>query len=268
MANVRSYVPDFRPVKQAFALLNATPEEIIVRWGGLQVTIPPVDVVGHRPAKDEEGNPIAGTAVIEDGYGPDTTGRPPSKGSPPNWFAADAIKNILQIDPDSGEAIGPSARKGISVLPVGPTTYQIEEARAHGKERYQAFLVEWANETVQAYQTARERNQMAGYAPPPPGTDYQRAVLILQKAHQKLKQEMGFELDAVEEGVDKDALQFEAFAQAEAMALAKKAAESANVDQTELAEKLLQNPEVRNKLKRKYSIRQRGHMDVPLTEDA
>ncbi|NIN66110.1 MAG: hypothetical protein GTO63_15730 [Anaerolineae bacterium] len=260
MSNANQYLPDFKPQVMSYVLHNATPEEIILRWGGLQMTVPPVDVVGHRPALAEDGSPIPGTFVIRDTYTSKPGGGIPRKGDPPNWFAATAIRNILKIDPETGEAVGPDARKGISVLPASPTPSMIQDAMMSGKARYEDFLVSWATDIVNGYQVARDRNQQAGYAPPPPGSEYQKAVLILEKSHAKMKKDLGMvgSLEQVDEELDDD---FETFALAEAMAKAKRAAAAVpDVDPSELAAKLLENPEVRQKLKKKYRIRKVGHM--------
>lgn len=260
MPNAVQYLPDFKPQVMSYTLHNATPEEIVLRWGGLQMTVPPVGTVGHRPALDANGDPIPGTFVIKDTYTSRPDGGIPRKGDPPNWFAATAIRNILKIDPETGEAVGPDAKKGISVLPASPTPAMIQEAMESGKARYESFLVEWATDIVNGYQVARDRNQQAGYAPPPPGAEYQKAVLILEKSHAKMKSDLGMveASETVDEELDDD---FEAFALAEAMAKAKRAAEAVpDVDPAELAAKLLERPEVRQKLKKKYRIRKVGHM--------
>jgi hypothetical protein len=260
------YLPDFKPRINSYVLHNATPEEIVLKWGGLQMTVPPVDQVGPRPALYEDGNPIPGTRTISDTYTVSATGTMPGQGDPPNWFAASAIRNILKIDPDTGEATGPSARKGISVLPASPTPQQIQQAKLDGKKRYDQFLVGWATDTVNAYAEARDRNQRAGYAPPPPGSDYQQAIIILEKSHAEMKKQMGMVEEVQEDLTEEEETDLEAFVMAEAMKQAKRAADVAEVDPVELAGKLLENPEVRSKLKKRYSIRKRGHMpdgDLP-----
>lgn len=259
------YMPDFRPVINSYTLHNATPEEIVLKWGGLQMTIPPTEVVGPRAAKDPDGNPIPGTRIISDTYTAISgSGMTPKKGDPPNWFAAAAIKNILKIDPQTGEAVGKSAQKGVSVLPGTPTLAMIAQAKAAGQERYQEFLVEWATNTVNAYQVARERNQQAGYAPPPPGQDYQKSIVILEKSHAKMQAEMGMvapkveDIDLQDEGTDAD---LEAWVMGEAMKRAAEPAKEMEIDQEELAFRLLQNPKIRGALRKKgLRVRKVGHM--------
>ncbi|MCP4900222.1 MAG: hypothetical protein GY906_24890 [bacterium] len=255
------YMPDFKPQVQSFVLHNATPEALILKWGGLQMTVPPVDEVGHRPALDEHGAKIPGTFVIKDTYTVRADGHAPTKGDPPNWFASAAIKNILKIDTETGEATGSYAKKGISVLPASPTPTMLKEVKEAGRTRYDQFLITWATECINAYQTAREVNSRAGYAPPPPGQDYQRAIFVLEKSHAKMKQDLGL-VDTLSQDMDDDLdEEFETFALAEAMAKAKRAASAVpDVDPAELAAKLLENPDVRNKLKKKYRIRKVGHM--------
>jgi hypothetical protein len=264
------YMPDFQPVINTYTLHNATPEEIVLKWGGLQMTLPPVDKVGARPAVDPAGEPIPGTRTISDTYTAISgSGQTPRKGDPPNWFAAAAIKNILKIDPRSGEAIGKSAQKGVSVLPGSPTLSMITQAKADGHERYQQFLVDWATDTVNAYQVARERNQQAGYAPPPPGADYQRSIIILEKSHAKMQKDMGMvskveDIDLQDEGTDEE---LEAWVLGEAMKRAKEPAEDMKLDQTELAAELLKNPKIRQALRKKgLRIRNVGHVEGEVPE--
>lgn len=265
------YMPDFKPVINSYTLHNATPEEIVLKWGGLQMTIPPTEVVGPRAALDPEGNPIPGTRIISDTYTAISgSGMTPKKGDPPNWFAAAAIKNILKIDPHTGEAVGKSAQKGVSVLPGSPTLTMIAQARAAGQERYQEFLVGWATDMVNSYQVARERNTQAGYAPPPPGADYQKSIVILEKSHAKMQREMGMavpkveDIDLQDEGTDEE---LEAWVLAEAMKRAKEPAEDMKLDQTELAAELLKNPKIRQALRKKgLRIRKVGHMADEATE--
>lgn len=262
MSSPIPYMPDFKPIIQTYVLHNATPEQIILMWGGLQMTIPPVDEVGPRSAFDENREPIPGTRVIQDTYTAAPDGSVPQKGDPPNWFAAHAIKNILQIDAITGEAIGPSARKGVSVLPAAPTATMIASAKDEGNARYQQFLVDWATDCVNGYQVARERNQQAGYAPPPPGSDYQRAVIILEHAHQEMKKTMGMAEDLAGEVSP----ELNAKVEEEALKLATGLAEKKkmDVDPVELAAKLLENPEIRQSLRRRgLRIRKVGHMPDP-----
>jgi hypothetical protein len=266
------YMPDFQPVINSYTLHNATPEEIILKWGGLQMTVPPVGKIGPRAAMDPDGNKIPGTRIISDTYTAMLgSGQVPKKGDPPNWFAAAAIKNILKIDPKSGEAIGKSAQKGVSVLPGSPTLSMITQAKADGQERYQQFLVDWATETVNAYAVARERNTQAGYAPPPPGADYQKSIIILEKSHAKMQKEMGMvptteDLDLQDEGTDEE---LETWVLAEAMKRAKEPAEEMKIDQTELAAELLKNPKIRQALRKKgLRIRNAGHVEGEVPEGA
>jgi len=255
------YMPDFKPQINQYTLHNATPEEIILKWGGLQMTVPPVDQIGPRAAKDPDGNLIPGTRIITDTYAATPDGHHPRKGDPPNWFAAAAIRNILKIDPVTGEALGSSARKGVSVLPGQPTAAMVAQAKADGKLRYDQFLVEWATDTVNAYAVARDRNTQAGYAPPPPGADYQKAIIILERSQKRMKAEMGMveieQVDLQDEGTDED---LEAWVLAEAMKRAKEPAEEMQIPQEDLAFQMLKNPKIRAALRKKgLRIRQVGH---------
>jgi hypothetical protein len=98
-----------------------------------------------------------------------------------------------------------------------------------------------------------------GLQAPPPDQDYARAIQVLKKK----QEEMG---KSVEMPPDDEELAFLAFAKARAMEMAEAAAEGKNIDRTALAEELIRDPKVRANLSRKYQIRQRGYVDVPVPE--
>lgn len=250
------YQPNFAPQRQKFILVNSSPEQVVLRWAGLQLTLPPVDAVGHRPGKYDTGADIPGSYLIEDAYTFNPDGTIPAAGSPPNWLATEAIRSLLGINPKTGEAISPFAMKGISVMADTPSIEQVEEVKAEGAKRYEQFLWDWANETVTGYEVARDKAQAAGVNARPPGQDYHKAMAILSKAG-----------DAhpapVEEAVDEKFLSNEAEIRVLAIEMAEKAAKDKDIDKLALADSFMEDPEVRRHLMRKFSIRKRGHMNVP-----
>ena len=153
MSQAGAYIPSIGFSPNKFTLHNASPEPLTFRWAGLQFTLPAVDEVGKSPALDADGQPIPGSLVLQDGYSVDRDGNLPAPGSPPNWSAFDAIRNVLGVDPNTKQAIGVIAKAGVSFLPNTPSKDLIEKVREDGKRRYAESQVEWAQYTVSAYES-------------------------------------------------------------------------------------------------------------------
>lgn len=257
---VAQYVPQFVKKPNRFTLHNATPEELTIRWAGLQFSIPPCNVVDPKhTAVDADGDPIPGTYVVSDGYAPLVDGSYP-KGGSYNWFAADVIQHALGINPDTGVAEGPFAMKGISFLPTSPTKEMVKNLVAEGKQRYDAFLVEWAQYEVAAQQTQESLATRAGRQPVPPGKDYSKALLILKKFETLQARQVGMTEQQVEEDSMEESIEFKTFALAQALKLAEKAAAEQQVDKNKLAESLMEDPQVKKHLQKQYRIRKVGHL--------
>lgn len=261
------YVPNFVSEPNRYTVVNATPEDITLRWAGMQFSIPPSDVVGRTPARDADGDKIPGTLVLEDGYCPRADGSYPTSGQY-NWFAADAIKKVLGINPDNGAAEGSYARKGISFLPTGATKDMITTIKEAGRRRYDAFQVTWAQQEIGAYRSATEKASRHGLSAPPPDEDYARAILILERANEIMKKQIGSVTDGMEEAADDDELKFRAWALATAEELATEASIAKGVDKATLAEKMVEDPVVMKHLRRKYRIRKIGHLEEPEVVEA
>jgi hypothetical protein len=262
------YVPQFGYQPRSYAVHNAGQEAVSVRFAGLAFTVPPVDAFSHNPAIFADGAPIPGTLSLSDAYTFDATGNIPPQGGTPNWFAAEAVKHMLGID-TQGVATSAYAKRGLSVLPDKPSREVVEEIRKAGELRYFNFLVEWAQYTVMAWQDQAERSRRAGVPALPPGPDFYKASIIIEKHNEEMKKLLGVSPKVAEmENIDDD-LEFQTYAMAEALALAKGIAQEKGVSEVELAEKLMENPRVRLQLQKKYSIRKRGHLEQPVVgEDA
>lgn len=252
-----STLPQFGWTPNKFTLHNAAPKPVVIRWAGLQFTLPPRDGVVKFSAKYEDGTPIPGTLVLQDSYSPDRDGRIPNPDEPPNWSAFEAIRNVLGIDPSTKEAISPFAKAGISFLPTNPTKDVVDNVVADGRRRYEEHRVEWAEQTVAGYLDAVQKAREANVPPPPDTRDYNIAREILAKYH---KQE---QLATLDDAASNDEAEMQAFIEAEAMTMAKRASKDKDIDETELARKLLENPVVRKNLQRNFRIRKVGHLDVP-----
>ncbi len=253
-----SIVPEFKYNPNQFVLHNATPKPVDLRWGGMQITIPPADKVCPQSTTfQEDGLPVPGTFVVQDGWAPDRDGLLPEKGSPPNWSAFNAVKNLLGIDPASGQANGVASQGGISFMPTNPTKEQYEKVVASGKARYDVSQVAWAQHQVSAFME-RVQKAKAALAPlPPPDADYHKAVAILKKqdaAVEALLQEPTNEAE--------QQMELLAFAKAKALELAEKVAKPGQ-DKAALAKELAEDPEFLNELRKqgKFRIRKVGHLE-------
>lgn len=259
------HMPDLGFQPNRFTLHNATPERIDMRWGGLAFTLPAVDEVGPKSAQYEDGTPIPGTLVLQDAITTDRDGIVPPLGSPPNWLAFEAIRNVLGVDTITKKAEGALAKAGVSFLPNSPTREVVAFVRADGEKRYQEHLLDWAEHTVSAYQAIVQKSREVGVVPAPPGRDYMKATVILSERRKTLEKTMQAAPSTVEEDAEMEAL---TFAKAKAMELAEKAAAGKGIDRKALAEEIMQDPEMRAYLMQKgYRIRKKGHLDVPAPEE-
>ncbi len=254
-------VPELGYRLNRFTLHNSSPEEMTLMWAARPFTLPARDQVGPKAAKYDTGEPIPGTLVLEDGWTVSADGTIPT-GGPPNWLAFEAIRNVLGVDPITKKATGVYAKAGISFLPDAPSKELVQKIVADGMHRYEESQIVWADSVVAGFQVAIQRSKEAGMAPPPPSSDYLKATVLLEKRKKEIEALYG---KASETPPDDAELEFLAFAEAAAMEMATKAAAGKEVDKAELANKLLQDPEVRAHLQRKYQyrIRKKGYEGVP-----
>jgi hypothetical protein len=257
------YIPQFGYQPRSFSVHNAGDEAVSVRFAGLAFTLPPVDAFSHNPAIFADGAPIPGTLSLADAYTFDANGQIPPQGGQPNWFAAEAVKHMLGID-SQGIATSAYAKRGLSVLPDKPSREVVEQINLAGRSRYLTFLVEWAQYTVMAWQDQAERSRRAGVPALSPGPDFYKASIIIEQHNKEMKAKLGYAPRVAEvENLDDD-LEFQTYAMAEALALAKGIAQEKGISEVELAEKMMENPRIRLQLQKKYSIRKRGHLEQPV----
>lgn len=257
--STQPHIPTFGYMPNQFTLHNASPERVDLRWGGVMFTLPGVDEIGPKAARDKDGDPIPGTLVLQDGLVPDKDGVLGGPGSPPNWLAFEAIRNLLGVDPVTKVATGQSAKAGLSFLPNAPSKAMVQTVRLDGIRRYEEHRLEWAQYTVATYEARLAAAKAAGVTAAPPDRDYAQAIILLKRHEAKLKAVV----DLAGETTDDDALAL-ASAKVMAMELAEKAAAGRDIDKTKLAEELLQDPKTRAYLMSKgYRIRKKGYLDVP-----
>lgn len=256
MATATQSIPDFQVKKEQYSMHNARAERIEFLWGGTRFEVPAVDTVGPYPNHFDTGEPIPGTVMVTDGYTFLGTGEMPSMTGPPNWSAKEAIRAVLGVTPD-GTATSKLAKNGVSFLPVGCTRAQYELVLAAGQVRYRESLVEWATDTVQNYEEARNRAKVAGVDAKPPGPDFYRAQAILRVKQEEIQQLYS----PAQEVVDDNDIEFEIYAKAAAMKMAGNIAAQEGVDQVKLVERMLEDPKIMANIRKKYSWRKKGYMD-------
>lgn len=248
-------VPRFVRVVQTYTLHNGTPKAITAKWASRSFTIPACDALGTEPARYANGQPIPGTLVLGDGWTLNAEGHVP-QGGPPNWLASEAIRNILGIDAETGEAIGDYARAGISFLPENPSPELVAQVAEDGRRRYVESMRGWARETIAGYESAHEKAKMAGVDAKPFGRDYAEAVSILKQEDADNRGQVSVPV-APEADVDGD-VEFLVFAKAKALELANKGAKNMDVNREALAEELLQDEGVMTYLRKNYRISKIG----------
>jgi hypothetical protein len=255
-------IPQFGWTPNKFILHNAAPKPVDIRWCGLQFTLPAVDQLGARAASFADGRVIPGTLVLSDAHCVTRDGEFPPPDSPPNWSAFEAIRNVLGINPITRQAESPHAQAGISFLPNSPSEDVFQAVKADGERRYQESLVAWANDVVHNQRVATEKAQQAGLAAPPAGSDYMKAITILERHRKTVEKDLN--LGRLEEASGDDELEILAIAKAKAMEMAEKNAVGKSIDKNKLAEEYMQDPQIRQHLMNVgYRIRKKGHADVP-----
>jgi hypothetical protein len=106
------------------------------------------------------------------------------------------------------------------------------------------------------------------------GADYEYAVALVQEYNNLVKQEAGdrvapYRAQAQEEEIDEE-LELLAYTQTAVMKIAEKASTEQKVDKMKLFDELMDNPQVRLAIQKKYRFRKRGHepMDAEALEKA
>lgn len=264
MASQATPLPSFAAKPEQYGLYNPSEEWIDLMWAGKSMRLPGCKDLSRAPCKFVDGAPIPGTLVIQDSYTSNAEGMVPQPGSAYNWKAADAIRNMLGIDIETGEARSTKAARGITFIPPVVDRDTFKAVQADAERRYGISLVAWAETTIQEYETRVAHAKEAGAGVPAPDPDYKRALVIQKKHMDRIGASMPTEDRATESFDDMEGFDEEAAIMAEAMVLAKDAAEGKEVDEKKLAENLIAKPHIRRHLARtarqKYSVRKKGHL--------
>ena len=178
-----------------FVVHNATDEDIEITFDGETMIIPNFDrvmlphpIFDHVPcsAKDADGEYIPGTLLIRN--------KEEERGSPYNnkgpWLAAKAIKHCLDIDVTTGVASGAYYKRGLTVMPTGPTKEIVEQILADGRSRYEVWRLGWAKETVEAFNDRASKWRALNLTPQAPPMDYDVAQELLNREAERRKEKV------------------------------------------------------------------------------
>jgi hypothetical protein len=258
-------LPRLKVEPDAFGLYNPSPEFIDVHWGGKNLRLPGCKDISRDPCRLDDETPIPGTLVIRDGYQMKPSGEFPQRGETFNWKAAEAIKHLLKVDPDTGTPTGPLSERGVTFVPEKLDALTLKAVQMDAEKRFGVHLVIWAERKVRNFEMRMARNKEAGMNPPVPDSDVLRAKRIQDEHFSSL--DVSDESAAINESLNEEetqsALQKRIAEIAEAVA--SQVSADAAVDKLALAEKLMEDEEIRRHLSRSgYSVRKRGH----LPEDA
>lgn len=267
---IRAQVLQFEPQIHRYTLVNGGSKPIETYFNNLLYTVPPADQMDRpeqgkpygRAAFDADGDPIPGTVQIVDAleYDPET-GK-----NKLVYDATAALYHILGLKEGADRRLRATSKvalMGVSYLPDKPSKDLIREVKAECAERAILFSAEAARNYVAGIDAKNAARQEAGMPPAPGGPEYKRAVMLLEKADERIRQALDLETNGVTSQTTDEELdqspEFLAFAEAEAMKLAKGAAEGKDIDEVKLAENLLAKPAVRRGLLKSFRIRKVGH---------
>jgi hypothetical protein len=175
---------DFMIQPKEYILLNSTDMEIILQHHGETRRIPPRNKVikKHKKysdvpcsMKDAKGRYIPGTLVIGD-----IVADAPMGGKEIVWQAAEAIKERLGIDTNTGTYTSAMALRGLSVVPPDADMELIKKIDADGVARWKQFRIREAAATIATYDDRNEKRRALGGSALPPDEKYLRAEAALK----------------------------------------------------------------------------------------
>jgi hypothetical protein len=176
---------EFMVQPKEYILLNSTDEEIILQHHGETRRIPPRNKVVKKHHKypdvpcsmrDAQGRYIPGTLTLSDIVIPNSLG-----GAEVVWNAAEAIKERLGIDINTGTYTSALALRGVSVVPPDASIELIRRIDADGIERWKKFRIRQAAALVATYDSRNEKRKAEGLSPLAPDEKYMRAEAALNQ---------------------------------------------------------------------------------------
>ncbi len=266
---ISSQMVDFRPLINAYPLLNRNNHPVTTLFVGNMMTLPAANEVHpHKAELDADGDPIPGSYLVSDIY----TFINELDDNVLTFDAKRAVAHILGLQRISGGTTGPVsasspyAQSGISLLPRNPTKEVWQAVAKDADERVFMKSIDRAYKTISEYDEKNAKRVAAGMAPVPGGKDYDRALFLVNQYNNLQKKSVDEQLSpltaAVSEETALEEIETQAWIEAEVMKIAKGISEKSNVDEHELAKRLLNNPTIVAKLRKDgFRIRKRGHME-------
>lgn len=260
---------DFSPPINSYALLNRNPHPVDVYFVGRRMTLPAANEIHPKyPEKDADGDLIPGSFLVTDVY----SYIQELDDNVLTFDAKRAVAHVLGLQRSNAKQTGPVAASspyaqgGISLLPRNPTKEVWQAVAKDADERVFLKSIDRAYKTIAEYDEKNAKRVAAGMAAVPGGPDYNRAVFLVKQHTELQKHEVNEHLSplsaAVSEDLALEEIETQAWIEAEVMKIAKATAEKSNVDEHELAKRLLNNPAIIAKLRKDgFRIRKRGHME-------
>lgn len=253
----KAAMPHFISKPEEYGLYNPSPEAVSLKWSGRSITLPGCLEQSLVPCHFDTGEEIPGSYLVRDCYQAGVDGLIPKVGSAFNWRAAEAIRNLLGIDVETGIAHSTKAARGISFIPAILDKATMEAVIADSRTRWASHEVKWAENEIRTYQSAQELAQRAGTTAPAPDSGYHKAQVILGEHRTRVL----LTTSQVDEAVSESDAEEIAGMKVIAIEMAEKAAKGKDIDKLKLAEDLMEDPSVRKHLQKTHSIRKRGYKE-------
>jgi hypothetical protein len=185
-------IQEFVAKPQSWGILNGTPEDIEVRWGGESIVFPRCDrtVELHPKAatdksyekfvshKDNRGY-IPGTLVIH------SLTRATVAGDIPYWDVKGFIVNKLGIDEKTGKCVGEYGRKGLMLFALDATRSELESLKNESHGAWESWAVQNAATTMSWWNEQRRAQVNSGLPEPVPPSFVNDAAILLKSVADK-----------------------------------------------------------------------------------
>ncbi len=185
-------IQEFVAKPQSWGILNGTPEDITLDWGGERLVVPSCNrtIEPHpRAASDrsfvkfcsycDEKGYVAGTLVIHDLV------KVTVDGQVPIWSARSCISNKLSIDPLTGRHYGQWGLRGLRLFALDATREELESLKEQSHSAWEEWAIKNANATMTDWYERRKKDLASGLPEPIPPDHVNEAALLLKTVAQK-----------------------------------------------------------------------------------
>jgi hypothetical protein len=191
----KQFAYTFLALPRELALYNASDSDIEIMYGGETRRLPAANrVVLPHPKysdvccskkDDESGKYLPGTLVLKDIYKVNEL----LGGEELIWSAANAVKNTLGIDPQTGKAASRYAERGVSLIPPNATLAEIRTIAKAARRRWERFQLAQDISTVHAHEERNARREALKLGSVPPTREYMAAAERISKAKAEFLEE-------------------------------------------------------------------------------